>query len=123
MRVVSKSGQSTSRYLIHLYQFPVHGDQGQKIDYYLTVGAYNSPAVWYKILEIYAIEDFIVLLGIHFGDISSSQPILELLLNLSIIHKMNECQSSIHSPSSSVQFFHSIDTCLGGPLPSLPHQY
>src|SRR6266540_2880552 len=26
------------RYLIHLYQFPVHGDREQKIDYYLTAG-------------------------------------------------------------------------------------
>ena len=42
--VVSKSVQLTSRYLICLYQFPVHGDQEQKIDYYLTAGAHNSPA-------------------------------------------------------------------------------
>src|SRR6266545_2148246 len=35
----------------------------------------------------------------------------------------NECRSSIRSPSPSVQSFHSIGTCLGGPLPSLPCQY
>src|SRR6266540_3397751 len=81
--------QSTSRYLICLYQFPVHGDQEQKIDYYLIAGAHNSPAAWYKILGVYAIEDFIVLLSIHFSYVSSSQSILELLLNLPVIHVSN----------------------------------
>src|SRR6266540_3281330 len=86
--VVSKLVQLTLRYLICLYQFPVHGDREQKINYYLTAGVHNSPAAWYKILEVYAIGDF-VLLGIPFSGILSSQPILELLLNLSVIHVMN----------------------------------
>jgi len=90
MRVaISKLVQTTSRYLIRLYHFLVHGDREQKINYYLTVGVYNSSAVWYKILKVYTIEDFVVLLSIHFGDVSSSQPILKLLLNLSVIHVTN----------------------------------
>src|SRR6266545_2384079 len=83
--VVSKSVQLTSRYLICLYQFPVHGDQEQKINYYLTAGVHNSPTVWYKILGVYTIKD----LDIHFSYISSSQPILEQLLNLPVVHVMN----------------------------------
>ena len=101
--VVSKLVQSTSMYLICLYQFPVHGDQEQKIDYYLTVGAYNSLAAWYIILQVYTIEDFIVLLCIRFGNVSSSQPILELLLNLPIIHVMNvEAAFTVLCPVSSL---------------------
>ena len=87
--VVLKSVWLTSRYLIRLYQFPVHGDWEQKINYYLTAGAHNSPTAWYKILEVYAIEDFVVLLGFCFGYILSSQPILELLLNLPVVHVTN----------------------------------
>src|SRR6266545_5043501 len=101
--VVSKLVQLTSRYLICLYQFPVHGDQEQKIDYYLTAGVHNSPAAWYKILRVYAIKDFIILLGIHFSYVLSSQPILELLLNLPIIHVMNiEAVFAVLHPVSSL---------------------
>src|SRR6266511_1376512 len=101
--VVSKSVQSTSRYLIRLYQFLVHGDREQKINYYLAAGAHNSPAAWYKILKVYTIEDFIILLSIRFGYVLSSQPILELLLNLPIVHVMNiEVVFAVLCPVSSL---------------------
>src|SRR6266511_78198 len=87
--VVLKLVQLTSRYLICLHQFPVHGDREHKIDYYLTAGVHNSPTAWYKILEVYDIEGFVVLLSIYFGNISNSQSILELLLNLPVVHVRN----------------------------------
>src|SRR6266540_4300370 len=117
--VASKLVQLALRYLIRLYQFPAHGDREQKIDYYLTVGAYNSPTVWYKILGVYTIWNFIVLLSIHFSDASSCQPILKLLLDLPIIHEANvEATIAVFRPIAG---FSTMSACVWKG-PHLPHR-
>src|SRR6266545_8188085 len=55
-----------------------------------------------QILKVYTIGNFIVLLGICFSNVSSCQPILELLLNLPVIYKMNvEAAFTVLRPVSS----------------------
>ena len=91
----------------------------EMLQYYLTAGAYNSPTAWYKILGVYTIWNFIVLLSIHFSDASSCQPILKLLLDLPIIHEANvEATIAVFRPIAG---FSTMSACVWKG-PHLPHR-